>query len=120
MGDEQHAPENLIEIPKTKVKKLCSLFRKLEKMSQVKRREFFGKMSKDDCLLLSETALNFLNGRIQPDVNSFTLLKRCAKHLKQLASKKISLKSKKKILQTIKGLQIVTVLIPLIKPMLCC
>ena len=120
MGGWGHASENLIEIPKNKIEKLCSLFRKLEKMTQVKRREFFSKMCKTDCVLLSEVALNFLNGRILPDADSFTLLKRCAKQLKLLASKKISIKGKRKILQSIKGLQIITILIPLIKPLLCC
>ena len=120
MGNKQNDSENLIEIPKAKVKKLCGLFQKLEKMSQVKRREFFSRISKADCLLVSETVLNFLNGRIPPDFDSFKLLKRCAKHLKLLASKKTSIKSKKKILQSVKGLQIVTILIALIKPLLCC
>lgn len=119
MGDGQHAKEAVVEIPKKKAAKLQQLAEKLGKMSHVKRYHYFKKISKPDCHLISEVALNFLNGRIQPDFKSFTLLKRCAKQVKILASKTKSLKFKRKTLQSIQGLQIIAILLPLIKVLLC-
>lgn len=118
MGDKLHAEKTFVEIPKTKINKLKQLVEKLQKMSHVERYHYFKKISKPDSMLISEVALNFLNGRMQPDFKSFTLLKRCAKHVKQLASKSKSLKFKRKTLQSIQGLQIVAILLPLIKALL--
>ena len=118
MGNETNAEKIVTEISQAKKDKICKVVKKLQSMSHVERFHYFQKLPANECNIISEIVLNFLKGRIQPDYKSFSLLKRCRKQLKQLASKKIGLKTKRKILHSLHGLQIISIIITLVKTIL--
>ena len=120
MGNEKDVEKVITDLPPAKSEKICKLVTKLQNMTQVDRFHYFQSLAASECDLISEIVLNFLKGRIQPDYKSFTLLKRCRKQLKVLASKNNSLKLKRKVLQSIQGLQIVSILFTLVKAFLSC
>ena len=120
MGNSKDDEKITLEIKQSKIKQLCKFLRKIEEMNQIERAVFFKKIPKKECMLISEIVTNLLYGRIKPDHQSFTLLKRCYKHLLLLASKKKSLNKKREVLKGVYGLQIISLILPLLKTSLNC
>ena len=113
MGDKstiKKKKENIIIDPSRK-KLLLEFLQKLNKLKSSERLKYFNSISQDEVKLLSELAVNFLQSNLVVDYRSYKLLHRVKKYVRDLASKLTSYKIKKKLLQTVQGLNIVNVLI---------
>ena len=97
----------------THANKLIDFVSKLLKLTHTERLNYFKSITKEEVDLISEIVLNFLHCNIKHDRKSFSLLKRMKKYLYLLASKKTAKTIKKKIIQSVKGLAILNILLPL-------
>ena len=102
------------EVNDDRLCKLKSFIIKLNKISHSKRLTYLQTIKPDEIDLISEIVLNFLNDNIKIDIRSYTFLKRLKKTLYILTSKTKSYILKRKLLSTLKGLQILKILLPLV------
>ena len=102
------------EINDDRLCKLKSFIIKLNKISHSKRLTYLQTIKPDEIDLISEIVLNFLNDNIKIDIKSYTFLKRLKKTLYILARKSKSYILKRKLLSSLKGLQILKILLPLV------
>ena len=92
------------------------LFKKIKGYSQPERRHFFSTLSRKDINLITEVVLNFLKNNITLSKKPLQLLEKIKESVRKLGSLKTSYKLKKTILTSIKGLQIISILLlPVIK-----
>ena len=87
---------------------------KLNSLSHFNRLSYLKTIKSNEIDLISEIVLNFLNSNIKSDVKSYTFLKRLREILYILVNKSKSYISKRKILNSLKGLQILKLLLPLV------
>ena len=87
---------------------------KLNKLTNTQRLLYLKTITPDEIDLISEIALNFLNLNIKTDTRSYILLKRLKTVIKCLASKLQSYNSKRKILKSLRGVQMLNILLPLV------
>ena len=64
--------------------------------------------------LISEIVLNFINCTIKHDSNSLKLLRRVETYMYTIASKKVGVSVKRKILQSLKVFNILNIVLPLV------
>ena len=110
---DRSKPVKKIKLDSLHIKKLVSLLRKLEKLNQGERLNYMKSISQSEIELISEIIHNLLNFNIKTDFKSLSMLKRVKIYLYKLSSKRVSYFLKKKILQSLKGLSILNILIPL-------
>ena len=97
---------------KFKLKKFVNFF---IKKNQVQRQQFLNKkITPSQIDLAVEIVINFLKGRLSPDYRTLQFLNRCKAFMRELVSKSTSHKVKKKLLQTVKGLHVLNLVIPLL------
>ena len=92
---------------------LLEFLRKLNKLKSSERLIYFNSISQAEVKLLSELAVNFLQSNLNVDYRSYKLLDKIKRYVRDLASKIKSFAFKKKLLQTVHGLNIVNILIHL-------
>ena len=95
------------------IKKLVTLLRQLEKLNQTERLNYMKSITKSEIKLISEIIHNLLNFNTKTDFKSLSILKRVKNYLYKLSSKRSSYLLKKKILKSLKGLNILNIIIPL-------
>ena len=95
------------------IKKLKKFIEKIIKLNHIERISYFQTIEPKEINLISEIILNFLNLNIKLDSRSYNLLKRVRDKLYLLTKKKTSVKIKRLILKSIKGLGIIKILFPL-------
>ncbi len=101
-------------VSKNHINNLVLFLEKFNKLSQSERVDYIKNNSSEKTInYFSELASNFLKGNIKPNTTSFKHLKRIKNYIYKLASKKTARKYKHKLLSSIKGLQILNILIPL-------
>ena len=93
--------------------KLIDFVSKLLKLSHSERLNHFKNITQEEVDFISEIVLNFIQCNIKHDRKSFLLLKRMKKYLYLLACKKTAISIKKKIIHSLKGLNILNILLPL-------
>ena len=111
MGNTKNVTNLKLDHPH--IKKLISFLRKLSQLKHSERLEYMKTITKPEVKLISELVYNFLHSNIKTTRKSLLLLKRLRKYLHQLSKKRISYLIKKKLLQTLKGLNILNIIIPL-------
>ena len=111
MGGEKNVRK--IKLNSSHALKLSRFVRKLLNLSHTERLEYFKTINREEVEFISEIALNFINCNIKHDTKSFSLLKRMKKYIYLLASKKTAISVKKDILKSLKGLNILNILLPL-------
>ena len=102
-----------IKLKSKHVKNLLGLLTKLSKLNHSERIVYIKSITKKEIKLISEVIYNLLHFNIKTDFKSLSILKRVKKYLYKLSSKRVSHLIKKKILQTLKGLNILNIVIPL-------
>ena len=105
--------ESTIEVEDSHILKLVSFIKKILCMSNTDRINYFHSIPETEIKLILEIITNFLNENIEVDYKSYSLLKRIKIFLYKLVDKKSSIKIKRRLLKSIKGLQLVAVLFPL-------
>ena len=95
--------------------KTRDLIRRLAGLSQVERIVYFKNISLHEIEIIEDILLNVVRGNVPLNKKIFNYLKRIKKYIYLLISKKISKKTKKRILYSLKGLQIITLLLPIVK-----
>ena len=83
-------------------------------LNQKQRFEYLKSISIRDIALIREILINVIKGNISVGYDRYILLKRVKKYIYKLVSKTTSTKLKKKILASIKGLQILSLVLPLV------
>ena len=97
---------------KFKLKKFANFF---IKKNQVERQQFLNKkITSRQIGFVVEIVINFLKGRFSPDHRTFQFLERCKAFMRELVSKSTSWQVKKKLLQTLKGLHVLNLIVPLL------
>ena len=99
---------------KKKFKEIVQLLKKINRLSHSDRKSYFINTSKKEINLITEIVHNFLKDRFRISSDKFKLLRRIKNQARELASKRSSIKLKKKILRSIQGLQLLNILIPLV------
>ena len=94
-------------------KTVLKFLKYLQKLSNSGRKFYMKNIKNKEIKILSEVILNFLHCNIKHNINSVLHLKRVKKYIYLLASKKISYSKKKNILQSLKGLSILNIILPL-------
>ncbi len=101
-------------VSKKHIDELTSFLKTFSKLSQSERVNYIkNKFSEKEINFFSEIASNFLRGNIKTDSISFKHLKRIKQYIYKLASNKTAKKYKHQLLSSLKGLQILNLLIPL-------
>ena len=109
--------DNIKTVKEVNDDRLCKLklfLIKLNKLSHSKRLTYLQTIKPNEIDLISEIVLNFLNDNIKVDIRSYTFLKRLKKTLYILTHKSKSYILKRNLLSTLKGLQILKILLPLV------
>ena len=106
-------PVRKIKLGSLHAKKLVRLLSKLERLNHGERLSYMKSINKTEINLISEIIHNLLNFNIKADFKSLSVLKRVKKYLYKLSSKQVPYLIKKKILNSLKGLNILNILIPL-------
>ena len=114
MDDSKSNLQKDLGLNHEKKKELHTLLMKLKNLSHSERKVYFVSIPKQELILISEIVLNFLNDRFHVPAFKFKLLKRIKNSIRKLADKKVSLKNKRIILSSIKGLQIINILLPIV------
>ena len=102
-----------IKLKSLHVRQLVNLLNKLKTLKPSERLNYFKNISKSEIKLISEIIHNFLKFNIKSDLKSLSISKRMNKLLYKLSSKRVSYLVKKQLLQTLKGLNILNLIIPL-------
>ena len=105
--------ESVIKVDDSHILKLVTFIKKILTLSNTERIKYFRSIIQTEIKLIIEIIRNFLDDNIQVDYKSYNLLKRLKNFLYKLVNKKISIKNKRKLLSTIKGIQTVAILFPL-------
>ena len=85
------------------------------KKNQIERRIFLKKkITNSQIKLVVEIVLNFLKGRFCPNYRQLELLKRCKTFMHKLTLKSTSNKVKKTLINSLKGLHVINLLLPLL------
>ena len=103
-----------IKLASVHMKKIIALAKKIQSFSSTEKVEYFKLVKSDEIDLITEIVLNFIKCNIKYDSNSFKLLERVKSYMYLIASKKVSKSIKKKILQSLKGVNILNILLPLV------
>lgn len=111
MGGKKYVGK--IKLGSAHVEKIVQFAKKLLKLSQTERLLYLENIKNNEIDLISEIVLNFLRCNIKSDSESKSILERVKKYLYILASKRKSISIKKKILKSLKGLNILNILLPL-------
>lgn len=85
---------------------------KLNNLEPSKQIHYIKKLTDQEIDYLSEIVLNFLSSKIKVNIANYQSLKKSKNILYHLASPKKSSKFKKKIFSTLKGLNILNILLP--------
>ena len=112
MGKRKYAGK--IKLNSLHMRKIIDFAKKINKFSNLEKVDYFKLIKRNEIDLLSEIVLNFIKCNIKHDSSSFKLLYRVKRYVYMLASKKVSTAIKKKILQSVKGLNILNILLPLL------
>ena len=112
MVKRKHASK--IRLNSEHVKKLISFIEKILQLSQTERAIYFKSIKSAEIDLVTEIILNFIECNVKHDNSSLQILKRVKNYMYMLASKKTSIALKKKILQSLKGLNILNIVLPLV------
>ena len=107
--------ETLVQHNNPSLQGLKKLVSKLDNLSPANKLLFFKKIKKLDLKFLIEIFYNFIRGNIIVNQRSYKNLKKHKRFLYKFISKGTSVTSKKKILNTLKGLNIICILVPLVK-----
>ena len=103
-----------IELSDTRMNSVRGIVNELIRLNQKRRFEYLKSISNRDIALIREILINVINGNINVGYDRYILLKRVKKYIYKLVSKTTSIKLKKKILASIKGLQILSLVLPLV------
>lgn len=112
MGKRKH--DRKIKVNSKYFKKILKLVTTLSTLTNSERIAYLSRSKKEEIRIISEIVHNFLKCNIKCDTQSLRRMRRVKKYLYQLASKKISFSSKRQILQSLKGLNILNILLPLV------
>jgi hypothetical protein len=97
--------ERLIEI--------INFIKEIENIPLEKRSSYLTKLSNKEIDYITEICFNFLFDRIKIDAGQLQILKRVSEEIRLLAKKNIKYKIKKNILKSIRGINILNILLPL-------
>ena len=103
-----------IKLNSERIRKIYFFAKKLLKYSHIEKVEYFKAIKREELDLITEIVLNFIKCNIKHDSNSLKLLRRVKTYMYTIASKKAGLSVKKKILQSLKGLNILNIILPLV------
>ena len=95
-----------------KVHIVRKFMKKLFSVNQRERQEYLKSISSAELRLIDEVLINILRGNISITYEKYSLLKRVKKYLYMLHSNKTSKRVKKQILTSIKGLHILSIVLP--------
>ena len=98
--------------------KIRELVTRLKTLNQLERVEYFKKISNNDLDIIEEILLNATRGNIPLTAKAFKILRGTRKYIYNLISNKVSKKNKKQILYSLKGLQIISLILPLVSNLL--
>lgn len=93
--------------------KLINFLKQITKLSNSERLRYIDKFTNEELNYISEIVLNFLNNKLKTGFIEFNTLKNTRKELHSLVSKSKSYRLKRKLLKTLKGLNILNILLPL-------
>ena len=97
------------------IKRTASLVKKLLRKNNKQRVDYLKLINPKEINLLSEITLNIVKGNVSIANRTKTLLTRVKKTLYKLASKSVETAIKKKLWLSLKGLHILSVLLPIIE-----
>lgn len=100
-------------ITKDKIKKIVSFLESLKHSKLKDRHIFISKLENREIDYISEICLNLLHLNIKPPHSKISLLNRLKTVIQALISKTKSYKIKKKLLSSIKGLQLLNIILPI-------
>ena len=89
-----------------------NLIRRLVELDQTKKIKYLKNISSREIEIIEEILVNVIKGNIPLNIKVFKLLKRVKKHMYYLISSKVSHGTKKLILSSLKGLQILNLVLP--------
>ena len=87
--------------------------KKILQLKPSERRLYFQNINNYELDLISEIISNFLEKRIPVDYKSFTLLQKIKTFLRDFIKLKKSQKIKRRMLQSLKGLHLISILFPI-------
>ena len=105
-------PAKTISISNPRLKNITVLIKKILNLKHSERINYIDSIVNKEIDILTEIILNFLNGNIKVDTKSFNLLKRLRTELNIIARKKTPYKIKKQNFKSLKGLNILNILLP--------
>ena len=90
------------------------LVTRLKALNQLERVEYFKSISNNDLEIITELLINVIKGNVPIPAKVFKILKRVRKYIYVLISNKISNQRKKRILYSLKGLKIISLIVPIV------
>ena len=105
---------NEVKLNCLRLKTVKNFAKKLFKLINSERLTYMKKISKKEVDIVSELILNFLHGNIRSDQKSIDLLRRIKKCLYLLVNRKSGIKIKRIILSSLKGINILNIILPLV------
>ena len=103
-----------IKLNSAHIRKIFVFAKKLLNYSHIEKVEYFKAIKREELDLISEIVLNFIKCIIKHDSNSLKLLHRVKTYMYTIASKKAGVSVKKNILQSLKGLNILNIILLLV------
>ena len=91
---------------------LKRFIKKILKFNQKERSDYMENISDYELKLIKEIVYNILRGTVPLDYETYINLKRVRLHLYSLSNKKVE--SSKKLLQSLKGLRILNLILPIV------
>lgn len=101
-----------IKVNSKRFKKISNFIKTILKLKHSERIIYFKTITKTEIDILSEIVLNFIKTNIKVDSKAYNLLKRLQVEIGKLAKSKVSYKIKREIIRSIKGLNIINILLP--------
>lgn len=113
MGKETGYEESLVSHSHPRLSNLKKVVSKLNHLSPIEKLEFLKNIDNKHLKIILEIFYNFIRGNLLVNQRSYKNLKKHKKLIYKFISRKTSSISKKKILKTLQGLNILCILIPL-------
>jgi len=102
------------KVGKEHLNKVLHLAKTIHNLPYIEKIKYLKKLSNENVDLLSEIVLNFLKGKLRIDFQSYKLLHRVKNEVRILSSKIKKYPFKKKLLVSLKGLKILSVILPMV------
>ena len=102
------------KITAAKYEKIRSFLEKIKKMDNNAKLDFFKSIPEEEIDIICEILINIINENLKLDVKTFMALRSFKDYLYNIIPRNKSYFAKRKLLATVKGLHMVSVLLPLL------